>query len=416
MLARGLLAEHNIDPDKDRIVVIHGESSCALRSLSAITVAEVAKAFANDGFKVITPTMQDYSVYLRGEYRAVTDNIVSLRQELLSESIPPRVVFAATAFAELFVAVDSIFSHLAAALDIPALLIYGSFDPGLRAKYYTNAYILFKPLPCAPCQQIGGFCARYPGGLPPCMKQYQPREIYKLAKGLIDGDIKPAQPAESIEFKPEEVRCCPVCSNDRAVGLTRKGQFFYVRCRRCGTIYTHRTPTDEELSVETKENFGPTEKHIAQYGALIQQVARAHKVPGQKVQLYASREVTDKVAEHLESKGWGITTGKRKYDIVAFVFDLERSENPLERLQQSCVKLKTGGVIFIYGASANTYRNYNNWLPFNPPICGQNQVIVGKKGIEFIAEKLNLELLKYDIVGDNAIVTLRKRKNGKVSR
>ena len=52
---------------------------------------------------------------------------------------------------EKFITVDSFFSHLVAALDIPSIIMYTSILAEWRAKYYPNAKTIQSPVSCSPC-------------------------------------------------------------------------------------------------------------------------------------------------------------------------------------------------------------------------------------------------------------------------
>jgi hypothetical protein len=57
--------------------------------------------------------------------------------------------------ADLVVAPDSAALHIAGALGIPSLGLYGPFTPDLRLKYYPKAAALLGQAPCAPCYMHG---------------------------------------------------------------------------------------------------------------------------------------------------------------------------------------------------------------------------------------------------------------------
>ncbi|OGF96907.1 MAG: hypothetical protein A2Z06_00365 [Candidatus Glassbacteria bacterium RBG_16_58_8] len=81
------------------------------------------------------------------------------------EGLPIRHAFALAAGCNLLIAPDSAFVHLAAALDIPCIAIYGPIDGKVRTRHYPNCKLIdardrFGCLPCwrsreTPCRLTG---------------------------------------------------------------------------------------------------------------------------------------------------------------------------------------------------------------------------------------------------------------------
>lgn len=69
------------------------------------------------------------------------------------EGLPMRKAFALAAGCDLIVAPDSAFVHLAAALDIPCVALYGPIDGEVRTKHYPKCVYLDarRKLGCLPC-------------------------------------------------------------------------------------------------------------------------------------------------------------------------------------------------------------------------------------------------------------------------
>jgi len=414
-IAAGILADHGIDTDTDTIVVLHGESTSGLRTLPEHVTAEVARKLAYAGYKVLMPGMRDFSSYFQGIPREIANNIVSLRIEMLHEVVSSKIILATVSFADLVIAVDSAHSHLAAALDKPSLLIYGPFDPATRAKHYPKAKVLYRPLPCGPCQTLGRFCPRHPGTAAPCMIQYTAEEIFDMSIDILEDRLIPTG-VESIEpYKPEDVRNCPVCGHDKVLAFTRKGEFFYVKCQQCDTYYTHKI-LDKPIDVN-EEGYGPEEKHIEHYAKIIQQVADAHDIKGRTLAVHGPWRITFKVGSILHKDGWYDPKLDSETDMIASLFNFEMKEYPADYMAFVTSELADDGIILIYGPS-NEACVSNAWPPMNPPIAGAHRQLMGRKAYQYLADKNDLEIIKYDRIGDNALITLRKRlnKNVEVSR
>ena len=73
------------------------------------------------------------------------------------------------------VCMDTGLSHLAAALDVPSVTLYGSTDSGLIGASGSSQAHLQSTLPCAPCQKK--FC-RYNDKENPCLAQISPDRVY----------------------------------------------------------------------------------------------------------------------------------------------------------------------------------------------------------------------------------------------
>ena len=82
------------------------------------------------------------------------------------------------------VCMDTGLSHLAAALNVPALTLYGSTDSGLIGASGQNQLHLQSDLPCAPCQKKS--CA-YPSASlnPPCLARLTPERVFGQLQMLL---------------------------------------------------------------------------------------------------------------------------------------------------------------------------------------------------------------------------------------
>ncbi|HSX10758.1 MAG TPA: lipopolysaccharide heptosyltransferase I [Chlamydiales bacterium] len=77
------------------------------------------------------------------------------------------------------VCVDTGLSHLAAALRVPSVTLYGATDSGLIG---TSGHILQSNLPCAPCNQKS---CKFKVAIPPCLAQITPQTVFqKLLRAI----------------------------------------------------------------------------------------------------------------------------------------------------------------------------------------------------------------------------------------
>ncbi len=73
------------------------------------------------------------------------------------------------------VCMDTGLSHLAAALDVPSITLYGSTDSGLIGASGASQVHLRSDLPCSPCRAK---TCRYSSGDNPCLEQIGPERVF----------------------------------------------------------------------------------------------------------------------------------------------------------------------------------------------------------------------------------------------
>lgn len=87
------------------------------------------------------------------------------------------------AAASLVVSNDSGLMHIAAALDRPLIVVYGSSSPGFTPPLSERAETLAIPVDCGPC-----FRRECPQGHLKCLNDLPPRLVLDAAERLLDGD------------------------------------------------------------------------------------------------------------------------------------------------------------------------------------------------------------------------------------
>ncbi len=84
------------------------------------------------------------------------------------------------------VCMDTGLSHLAAALNIPSITLYGATDAGLTGASGPNQFHLQSTLSCAPCKQK---TCKFKTLIPPCLAQISPeivfQRLYQLSKNKV---------------------------------------------------------------------------------------------------------------------------------------------------------------------------------------------------------------------------------------
>jgi ADP-heptose:LPS heptosyltransferase len=190
--AETLLKREGIDTKKDKIISIALESSTSNRNWVFEYVKVLTKQLIADGFKVVwLGESVDY------ETRFLDDETNSIGAVNLVHKTNLREVMAILALTDVFVGPASGSLHIATALEIPSVGLFGAFDPRIRNKFWTKYITIWHKIECAPCNEHWTECAK--GHPAPCMKIINPQEVYEAVKKLYS-----LYPRLSIEKLPIE--------------------------------------------------------------------------------------------------------------------------------------------------------------------------------------------------------------------
>ncbi|HMH17076.1 MAG TPA: lipopolysaccharide heptosyltransferase I [Burkholderiales bacterium] len=129
---------------------------------------ELIRKAVQTGFRVLLPWGNSQEE-ARAKRLAVAPEVQILPRLRLSE------IGYVIAAARACVCMDTGLSHLAAALDVPAITLYGSTDSGLIGASGASQVHLKSDLPCSPCQSK---TCRYTSGDNPCLEQITPDRVY----------------------------------------------------------------------------------------------------------------------------------------------------------------------------------------------------------------------------------------------
>lgn len=230
-LARQTLESVGIMPKKDRIAVIQPCSSSPMRTLPYETTEDLVCYLENSGWRTIVlwdrknlPTKASHF----GHWTSRDFPDLALRD-----------LFAMVSFADIVIATDSVISHLAAALDIPSVLLYGPFLPELRSSHFPRAYSLQAEVPCGPCFQHGKYCPIEGKGIPSCMRSFSIESITEAVNAVLSPDYSPTSkkfPRLTTELK--EIKC-RMCDCKEMAYYTRQKDIIYFKCIKCGTVQTN---------------------------------------------------------------------------------------------------------------------------------------------------------------------------------
>src|SRR2546430_4865276 len=120
------------------------------------------------GFKVLLPWGNE-AEQARARRLAIRSEVLVLPKLTLSE------IGYVIERARACVCMDTGLSHLAAALDVPSITLYGSTDSGLIGASGSSQVHLRSNLPCSPCRKK---TCRYTKGDNPCLQQITPDRVY----------------------------------------------------------------------------------------------------------------------------------------------------------------------------------------------------------------------------------------------
>ena len=229
-LARQTLKTIGITPGKDRIAVIQPRSSSILRTLPNETTEALLCRLEKKGWKTIVfwdntnlpEKASRFGYWTSRDFRHLT-----LRE-----------LFAMVGFADIVIATDSAISHLAAAMNIPSVLLYGPIDSALRSSHFHKAYSLQASVTCGPCFQHGSRCAIAKTGIPPCMRWFSAESILNAVDSVLSPSYHIAkQKISDFKLELKEMKC-RMCGCEAMTFYVRKKDTLYFRCIKCKTVQT----------------------------------------------------------------------------------------------------------------------------------------------------------------------------------
>jgi heptosyltransferase-1 len=158
------------------------------------------------GYQVLLPWGSEAEYARAQRIRAYSeDKDVALLPQVLPK-LSLGEITSLIAKAKGIVAVDTGLGHIAAAMAVPTLSLYGPTDPGLTGAYGPHQYHARVTAPCAPC--FGRECklGKRFAVLPPCFETLAPdtvaQQLIHVMKGnqVIDGQITKDPHDEKIIF------------------------------------------------------------------------------------------------------------------------------------------------------------------------------------------------------------------------
>jgi ADP-heptose:LPS heptosyltransferase/ubiquinone/menaquinone biosynthesis C-methylase UbiE len=444
----------------DTVIAIHGEASAFLRRLPYSMIVKLAYRLAAKKYKVILigkEKVLENPIYTKcpncgASITTPYPNVIRVPKLTLKcldcgyeweyhvEELPQNIFFSgmfASAPRDVcimlsrcsgFVGCDSVFGHAAAALDIPSVLIYGSYHPVLRAKYYDKTNLLFRPLKCGPCHFYKSDCPVFDDFVPPCMTQYSVDEIEHLLEESMAGRITPEtmkiRETELYISDSQSIGICPSCDEDEKLSVATYKGVFYVLCETCQAMYTYpekyfvydeeylkyyRSKSCDELQVnEAREVFmnlpnDMPDNKMLEIGCGSGYFSRLFGDNGWNVMaidknssaiefcLHEHESIQSVYMDILqEAQAHSASLKDNSFDLIAMVDTLQQFRDHRELLEICKRLLKPGGYIYIKGAVTDGYEGFSVWPPMNVYQQGENRCIPSSKSLKTICEELGL--------------------------
>jgi heptosyltransferase I len=177
---RERFAKPGVDLSGDYLVFVHNASWKTKLWPERHWIDLVGKC-TRAGFRVLLP-WGDSGEEARAKRLAVAPGAQVLPRLGLSE------IGYVLARAKACVCMDTGLSHLAAALDVPAITLYGATDSGLIGASGASQLHLKSDRFCSPCQAK---TCRYSSGDNPCLEQIAPDRVYGELLRLTGPALRP---------------------------------------------------------------------------------------------------------------------------------------------------------------------------------------------------------------------------------
>ena len=166
-IQRGMLVKPSVDLPAEYLVFVHN-ASWKTKLWPERHWLELIRKCSESGFRILLP-WGDSREEARARRLALGSGVQVLPKLSLSE------IGYVIAKARACVCMDTGLSHLAAALDVPAITLYGSTDSGLIGASGASQVHIKSERFCSPCQSK---ICRYSSGDNPCLEGIGPDRVY----------------------------------------------------------------------------------------------------------------------------------------------------------------------------------------------------------------------------------------------
>lgn len=160
--------------DQPYIVFIHG-SAWDTKLWPEQYWNELCGIIGNAGYKVVLPWGNE------SEQRRANRIAAQHKHAWVPERLPLAEVARLLAHSTAIIGVDTGLSHVAAALDVPTVVIYGATDASLTGALGNKTTIQTSTLNCSPClSRKCRLMANHKHLYPPCYEEISPKSIWDI--------------------------------------------------------------------------------------------------------------------------------------------------------------------------------------------------------------------------------------------
>lgn len=341
---------------------------------------------------------------------------------------------------DLVVGPDSGLIHIAGALDVPFLGLYGPFHSDLRLRYMPSANVIQSDVKCGPCFTHGFNVFNCPLGGPnaPCMWNIQPDEVYNKSIAILETEGRFLVPSiKNIEDKSSN---CPVCDYSNIRQLFRKKDYEYYHCLGCRSIYIHNGPDyGIDRYNERYVELDDQSKEIIDEYFVIKDMEAIHEYLGDDdnklLELgvgeayYLSKMKDNGLDVHgIEMSKLDRQRSLSTYDIPLMDVDITKDDindkynviivrSFLEHFSDQNIvwdkiasALEDDGIVIMSGPSSEILRDWNESEHLNTPLAGQHKIFLSQNGLETLCEKHGLEPKIYEEIYGNRFYFVAKKK------
>jgi heptosyltransferase-1 len=184
----GRIGINKADPQKKQILFLHG-TTWKTKHWPKSYWRELSEIATTAGYRILLPWGTD-AEYAVAEYIAKNNDMVTILPRQTLTELANHIASSAGV-----VAVDTGLGHLAAALSVPTLSLYGPTNPGLSGTFGQNQTHLCSKLDCAPCMKktcsYSGpeFTNEFNGEshviFPACFSEHRPAIVWDKFKEMI---------------------------------------------------------------------------------------------------------------------------------------------------------------------------------------------------------------------------------------
>ena len=169
--------------DQPYVVLLHG-TTWNSKYWPESSWAELIRLLAQQGWRCLLPWgNQDERLLARRLKSAAEEHVEVLPRLALTE------LMSVLLHAQAFISVETGIGHLAAALDVPGIMLHGPTDPAYSGILGKKCQHLTSGLYCSPCFRRDCPRLETPEGIPPCQQAITAQQVFlQLQKVLQTND------------------------------------------------------------------------------------------------------------------------------------------------------------------------------------------------------------------------------------